>query len=189
MAIISIKTTMLAVVLTALCSTVAQAGSWIDEVRGGIASQSCCGPAQDKEQGIAFNGEVLFKPVVSTREFGVLRPALGGYVATDSDATSYAYAGLDWQYDLPKSFFLGAGAALAVHNGEVDTFDPVIDASRRTNTQFFGCRAQVKISADLGMRLSERLSVMLSWAHMSNANLCTDNEGLDHLGVRLGWTF
>lgn len=167
----------------------AMAQGFVEGVRAGILAQGCCGPAQDKEQGIAINGEVVFS---SPRILSVLlspRPVVGLNVASDSDATNQLYAGFDWRFDLPARTFLSVGAGGVVHDGETDTYDPLVDSDRLTNTNFFGCRAQFRLSGDVGLRLTSRLDLMAHWSHMSNAGICGDNEGLDHLGVRVGLRF
>ena len=34
--------------------------------------------------------------------------------------------------------------------------------------------------------LTDKVSAAVHYNHISNAGLCSDNEGLDHLGARLG---
>lgn len=161
----------------------------IEEVRVGVLAQSCCGPGADKEEGVGLNAEAVF---YSPRILTVLlspRPVVGVTAARDADATSVLYAGLDWRVDLPRRFFLTAGGGGAIHDGETDTFDPVDDAEREFNTLFLGCRALFRIASDFGYEVSSRLVASVHWSHISNAGLCDDNEGLDHLGVRLGLRF
>ena len=87
----------------AVQSSAAVAGP-IEEVRGGVYAQGCCGFGSDKEQGVAFNGEAV-------------------------------------------------------------------------------------IAGDVGYRLTDNLSASFHCNHISNAELCSDNEGLDQMGVRLGLSF
>jgi lipid A 3-O-deacylase len=167
----------------------ASAQSIVSELRGGVAAQGFGGQGVDKEQGAAINVESVFR---SPRFLSILlapRPVVGATIAFDSDATSQIYAGLDWRFDLTDRFFVNGGVGGAVHNGETDTFDPVIDAGRVNNTTFLGCRALFRLSADVGFQLTDDVSASAYWAHLSNAGLCTDNEGLDNLGVRIGWQF
>ncbi len=172
-----------------LLAAPAQADGVISELRGGIAAQGFGGQGVDKEQGAAINLETVFR---SPRFMSVLlspRPVIGATVAFDSDATSQVYAGLDWRIDFTKRVYLNGGVGGAVHNGETDAFDPTIDTGRVNHTTFLGCRGLFRLSADLGYQLTERISASAYWAHLSNAGLCTDNEGLDNLGVRVGLSF
>lgn len=172
----------------AVLSSAAVAGP-IEEVRGGVYAQGCCGFGSDKEQGVAFNGEAVFSSPRFLSILGSPRPIIGATVATDSDATSQVYGGLDWKVDLTSRWFVTAGVGATIHNGETDRFDPAADASRVSNTVFFGCRVLFRIAGDVGYRLTDNLSASFHWNHISNAELCSDNEGLDQMGVRLGLSF
>ena len=44
-------------------------------------------------------------------------------------------------------------------------------------------------NAELGYRLTEHHSVSLFFEHISNASTAAKNQGLDTLGVRLGYRF
>ena len=161
----------------------------VDEVRLGVSAQGVGGYSPDKEQGVAINAEALVTAPAAMRIIGAPRPHIGVSVATDSDATSYLYAGLEWKLSLARRLFVTAAGGGAVHNGETETFDPVADASRFSNTTFLGCRGLFRIGAGVGYDLSDRLSASVSWSHISNAGLCDDNEGLDTLGLRFGRRF
>ena len=161
----------------------------VDEIRSGIAAQGFGGQGADKEQGAAFNAEIVFRSPGFLSVLLAPRPVIGGTAAFDSDATSQLYAGLDWRFDLTDRFYINGGVGGAIHNGETDSFDPVADADRAGNTVFLGCRGLFRLSADLGYRVTDRLNASVYWAHLSNAGLCDDNEGLDNLGVRIGWDF
>ena len=166
----------------------AQAGG-VDEVRAGVLAQSFGGWSPDKEQGVGINLELLFASPDFLRAVGSPRPHIGGSIATDGDATSQIYAGLEWKAHLAQRLFVAGSLGGAVHNGETDAFDPAVDLPRLNNTLFLGCRALFRIGADLGYDITENVSASINWSHLSNAGLCDDNEGLDNLGVRLGYRF
>jgi len=44
-------------------------------------------------------------------------------------------------------------------------------------------------SIDLGYRFAGRYAVMAHFSHISNANLCDSNEGMENVGIRLGYLF
>lgn len=174
------------IMMFCICSF--SAAAEVEEVRVGVLAQSCCGPAANKEEGAGINAEIAFS---SPRFLSVLRsprPVIGVIVATDSDATNIAYTGLDWTFALPFRLFLSGGGGIAIHDGET-SFDPVADASRVDDTLFLGCRALFRSSAELGRAITGRLRASVYWSHISNAGLCSENEGLDHLGARLSLTF
>lgn len=171
-------------ILCAALSSAAAAGP-VDEVRGGVYLQGCCGFGSDKEDGAAFNGEVLFDSPRVLTILGAPRPLIGATIATDSDATSQIYSGLEWKIDISR-WFVAAGAGLTLHNGETDTYDPVADAARVSDTVFLGCRVLFRIAGDVGYRVTDRVSASFHWNHISNAELCRNNEGLDQMGFRIG---
>ncbi len=181
------------VILTVLAvlafSAPAHSQGLVQELRGGIAAQGFGGQGVDKEQGAALNGEIVFRSPEFLSVILAPRPVLGATIAFDSDATSQIYAGLDWRFDLSERFFVTGGVGGAIHNGETSPFDPVIDTGRQGHTTFLGCRALFRLNANAGVRITERLNASLYWSHLSNANLCDTNEGLDNLGVRLGLEF
>ncbi|MFQ5564307.1 MAG: acyloxyacyl hydrolase [Parvularculaceae bacterium] len=172
-----------------LSSTPAAAQFGINEIRGGVLTQSCCGQGSNKEQGGSINFEALFKSPKFLSVIGAPRPLVGAAVATDSDATSQIYGGLEWRIHITERLFITGTGGATVHNGEVDRFDPVADRNKASNTVFLGCRVLFRIGGDLGYEISGRLDVSAHWNHISNAELCSSNEGLDHLGARFGIKF
>ncbi len=160
----------------------------LDELRFGVLAHSCCGMGSSKEGGVAFNGEAVFS---SPRFLSVLakpRPVIGATIATQEGATSQFYSGLEWRADISR-WFVSAGLGVSIHDGETDRYDPVADAARVNDTIFFGCRALFRLAADAGYNLTDRVSASVHWDHISNDGLCSDNEGLDHLGLRVGFSF
>lgn len=161
-------------------------GGLIDEMRAGILLQGTGPFSADKEDGVGVNGEILLRPLGGLSFLGSPRPHLGLSVATADDATSQVYAGLTWRQNLGTRIFVDGGVGVAIHNGET-TFepgDPAIDT-----TKYLGCRALARLSGDLGYWLTDRISASLHVDHISNAGLCSENEGLDNAGLRLGLRF
>ncbi len=175
----------LAAALATLPAAATAAGP-IDEVRGGVLLQGLGPFSPNKEDGVGLNGEVLFRRVESLSFIGSPRPQLGFSAATGKYATSSIYAGFNWGVDFASRFFVDGGVGLAVHDGEVsfNPADPLID-----ERNFLGCRVLARLSADVGVRITGRVSASLHADHMSNAGLCSENEGLDSAGLRLGVKF
>lgn len=161
----------------------------VDEFRAGVLAQSCCGQGTSKEQGAAINAEVLFDAPRFLSVLGAPRPVIGATVALDPDATSQFYGGFEWLFDVAPRWFVAGMVGGAVHNGETDRFDQVADNDRVDHTLFLGCRAQFRLGASAGYRITDNVNASIHWSHMSNAGLCSENEGLDHLGFRVGWEF
>lgn len=175
-----------AAVLAALLTATGAGAAPIDEVRGGVLVQGLGPLASDKEDGVSLNGEFLFSPLRSLSFIGAPRPHLGLSVATGEYATSQIYAGLTWELNVTPVFFLNAGVGVAVHDGETD-FNPPDPLVGERN--YLGCRALARLSGGVGYRLTPNLNAALHLDHISNAGLCSENEGLDNMGLRLGYSF
>ena len=115
------------------------------------------------------------------------------------DDTSYVAAGLNWHVPLGDSgrFYLQPGFGLAWQ----DSYDTLPSYSEPGLTQAeidyrvglrstkieFGSKVLFQPELALGMNLSDRTAVELSYVHLSNGQILAQgkNEGLDELGVRL----
>lgn len=162
--------------------------SIIDELRLGVYAQGWGNIGADKEQGVGLSLEAAFRSPDFLTMVGAPRPHVGFIVGSDSGATNQIYAGLEWRAYLKKRFFASVSLGGAVHDGTTK-YRNVIDRPRRSNTVFLGCRALFRVAGDIGYDLTDRLRASIHMAHISNANLCTPNEGLDHFGARLGYRF
>lgn len=110
---------------------------------------------------------------------GKIRPALGASVNTTGD-TSKAYVDLRWDRDFDSGVFVGIGVGAAVHDGEL---------SPARGRKALGSRVLFHIPVEAGFRVSERIGISLYFDHVSNAYLADENEGMDTLGIRLGYRF
>ena len=52
-----------------------------------------------------------------------------------------------------------------------------------------GCPLNFRESASIGYRFMEHHSLSIMVDHMSNASLCSENEGMETFGLRYGYTF
>jgi len=152
----------------------------ISEVRGGFYAHDIDLVSFHREGGSDINGEILFSSPDFLDAIWSPRPHIGATVNMSGN-TSYAYAGLTWEFDLPAGFFVDANLGGAVHDGYLDT-----DKGTRKS---LGSRALFRLGAALGYNLTEKWNVSLQFEHVSNAYLADPNEGMDNLGVRLGYRF
>lgn len=135
-----------------------------------------------EEADVLINGELLFgrpERYYSERVWDIFlrpRPHIG-FSVTPDDGTNMAYAGLTWEIPLNNWAFIEASFGGAVHDGPTDGNDP----------NSYGCSVNFRESASLGFNLSERLRLLVTVDHMSNAGLCDQNQGLTNAGVRLGY--
>ncbi|MCG8444233.1 MAG: acyloxyacyl hydrolase [Hyphomicrobiales bacterium] len=155
------------------------AGPFLNEVRLGVMYHDPSGP----EESVDINGEVLFDVGWNFALFGApayLRPAIGGTVNTEG-YTSQAYAQLALTVDVTEHIFIEGTFGGMVHNGE--------DNSVTNEDLDLGCSPLFRESATIGFRVTERVNVMATVSHASNAGLCDKNDGLTNYGARVGYSF
>lgn len=132
------------------------------------------------EDGIDWNVEILFLRPCLRLLSGTIYPNLGVTI-NDRGNTSKGYIGFLWEWTVRRRFFLDIGLGAALHNGELN--NPVEGKKR------LGCRVLFRIPFELGVRISRRLRLSLMFAHVSNGYSAEYNQGLDVLGLRLGYCF
>lgn len=155
----------------------------VDEVRVGGSYHSIEG--WPNEHGADVTAEVLFgrqAPVwpSSLAEF-FLKPRvhLGTSINTSGD-TNQIYAGLTWNLYLTDALFLEGTFGGAIHDGPLD----------KPHVASYGCRANFRESAGVGVRLGEHWRLVAEIDHMSQAQLCAErNSGLTNVGLKLGYAF
>lgn len=171
-----------AMVLAGLaCATPVRADSVVSELKGGVLVHDVGLLGADKEGGLDLNLELLFASPDLLHSVWAPRPHLGLQVNTAGD-TSQAYAGLTWTArpaSLPVwgAFSLGG----AVHNGETGRGGP--------GEKELGSRALFRLAAEVGYDITPQVNVSVVFDHESNAHLADRNEGLNNVGVRLGYRF
>ena len=159
----------------------ARAQDLLSEIRGGIYAHDIDFWSFNREEGPDVNAELLFTSPDFLEAIWSPRPHLGATVNTQGD-TSHAYAGLTWEYPLASTgFFIDGNLGLSVNNGKRDTDDP--------DRKSLGSPVLFRLGAAVGYNLTEQVNISLQFEHMSNAYLANENEGMDNLGLRLGYRF
>jgi hypothetical protein len=130
------------------------------------------------ESGEAFNGEIDFVPLAHVL-YGEIYPDIGASYATGG-GTSYAYADLKYEYKLPGGLFFDLGVGAAVHNG---------DLGYTADHKALGSRVLFHVPLELGYAFTDHVRASIYYEHISNAYLASPNEGLDNIGLRLGYRF
>lgn len=199
-----------AVLAVLVGASAAQAQDWLTsitlvEVKGGVLAHDIM---KDNEHtnSIDLNLEFAFE---STRpiDFGngalnfVLNPRgiIGGSINTEGD-THQAYVALDWRYQFISGIFVEASFGAVGHNGNLEQ-DTVACPPSATCT-LSGNRAYVDTGepslgfpvlfrehAEVGYQMDSGWSISVFGAHMSNAGLSSDNDGMDFVGLRFGYAF
>jgi hypothetical protein len=110
--------------------------------------------------------------------------------------TDYVAAGLSWRFNFGDDrFYFAPGIGAAVHNGSVDLPSPdapgltLAERQRRfydwQHKLDLGSRVLFEPELSLGWRATDRLSLELSWIHLSHAQLAgRQNPGLGDFGLR-----
>lgn len=138
------------------------------------------------ETGAAVQLEAVFSKFV-THDFGntyvnaVLQPRIhvGGNINVTGD-TSIAYTGLTWNFPIYGPLFVEGTFGGGVHNGKLD------NAPR--DRQQLGCPILFRESASIGLGF-EKFTILGTIEHLSNAGLCSENDGLTNVGLRIGYKF
>ncbi|MEZ5994415.1 MAG: acyloxyacyl hydrolase [Hyphomonadaceae bacterium] len=162
---------------------------WLSEIRLGLLAQDNGPIVNSVESGAAINFEVLFNSPRALSAIGSPRPHVGISAATDSYATSYAYAGLTWERELQQDWFLIGGFGLALHNGEYlrKSEQPPEDWSRQKT---LGCRVDFHWGVGAGRRFAGNWNAALHYEHVSSADVCIKGAlGIENVGIRFGRVF
>jgi lipid A 3-O-deacylase len=136
--------------------------------------------SSNKEDGVDINLEVLFTSPDVLDVIWSPRPHIGISYNTAGD-TSQIYLGLTYEWDFWEDYFAGFSIAGAVHDGKIRT--------EELDRKELGCRFLFRESITFGYRFDRHHAVMAHMDHISNAKLCSTNEGLESLGVRYGYRF
>ncbi|HEY5597315.1 MAG TPA: acyloxyacyl hydrolase [Kiloniellales bacterium] len=152
----------------------------LSEVRVGVLAHDVGVFEDSREDGMDPSLEVYFTSPALLAAVWSPRPHIGIAVNTSGD-TSQIYGGLTWDWPFWKPFFIEGSLGLAVHDGELNHSS----GDRRD----LGCRVLFRESVALGARFLERHAIAIQFAHISNANLCAGNAGLDAIGIQYGYQF
>lgn len=107
-------------------------------------------------------------------------PHVGANINNEGQ-TSQVFAGLSWEWELDLGLFAGVSLGGALHNGETGNAPP--------NRKALGCPLLFRESVNVGYRWDEHNGIALVADHISNANLCDDNESLENTGLRYQYRF
>ncbi|MBT3915722.1 MAG: acyloxyacyl hydrolase [Rhodospirillaceae bacterium] len=155
-------------------------GDIISEIRVGALLHDFGPFSHRKESGYDGNLEILFNSPEVLKKIWAPRPHAGFSVNSDND-TNQAYLGLTWEWGFLSNAFFNFSLGGAYHDGYKRT--------DLTDKKSLGCKILFRESLDIGFRLNEVHSLMFHLDHISNAKLCSTNEGLEAIGIRYGYKF
>ena len=161
--------------------------SFISEVKTGIVAHDVGFFGRQKEDGLDSSFEFLFRRInYNLLWLGKPKPHIGATTNMGGD-TSQAYAGLTWNYKLPKKMFFNFSWGLAYHNGDKKhSANNVV-----VNKKELGSSVLFREAAEIGWNFYGKDSISLRLDHISNGNLWGEdtNEGLDTFGIFYGYRF
>lgn len=113
---------------------------------------------------------------------------------------NYVASGLAWRFSLTRTVYLQPGIGVAIHDNRVgfpSPNAPEISAAERlkrsndARTKLdLGSRVLFEPELTLGWKATDRLSVELSWIHLSHAFLADGyNPGVADVGLRLSYRY
>ncbi len=152
----------------------------LSEIRFGVFVHDQGPFSRNEEDGVDFNFELLFTSPAILEGMWSPRPHFGATVNGSGD-TSQVYLGLTWEWPFGRDWYLDFSLGGAAHDGKTKT--------NRIDRKELGCRVLFRESIELGYRLGTRHAISAFLDHLSNANICDKNEGLESLGVRYGYRF
>ena len=112
----------------------------------------------------------------------------------------YLASGLAWRFGLSRRIYIQPGIGIAIHDNRVAFPSPdetgISAAERAKRVRDFqtkldlGSRVLFEPELSLGWKATERMSVELSWIHLSHARLAGHyNPGVAEVGLRLGYRY
>ncbi len=134
------------------------------------------------EQGANIILGVRGNPETGLEKLG--SPSLYIFIAlNDGEDTSFVAGGLSWHIDIAKKLYFRPAIGIALQGRTAPRFR--LSDRRRTD---LGSALLFEPELILGYEISNRLSVELTWQHISHATIFSgQNPGIDIMGARLAF--
>lgn len=152
----------------------------LSELRLGVMAYDVGAFGRQEEDGVNANVEFMFVSPEFLSAIWSPRPH-AWFSVNSSSGTNQAYLGLTWTWEFFEKMFVEGSLGGAYHDGENET--------NVIGQKSLDCKVLFRESAALGYRVTEKHSLSVALDHISNASLCSSNEGLDTLGMRCGYRF
>ena len=154
--------------------------NFISEIRVGALWHDQGPFSHRKEQGFDGNLEILFAAPDSLEKIWSPRPHVGMSINSAGD-TNQTYLGLTWEGEFYERYFADFSIGAGYHDG--------YKVTSLLDRKSLGCKLLFRESLDIGYRFQYSHSIMAHLDHISNAKLCSNNEGLESVGIRYGYHF
>lgn len=155
------------------------------EIYGGIHAHEVETPLTFavEEGGVDVQLGYRFAPEEMLSFIGSPEPYVIASVNSAGD-TSFVGGGIAWTLDLGPKAYVRPGIGMVVHDGPSLRVSPT--TGKRTD---LGSRVLFEPEVAIGARVSDRMSLEVSWVHISHARLFNgdQNPGIDMIGVRLNY--
>ena len=152
----------------------------VTEVRVGALAHDIGPFTSNKEDGVDANLEILFAAPEIFEMVLSPRPIIGASINSAGD-TSQGYLGLTWEFDVVDDVFIDLTFGGAAHTGNRN--------ANEEGRKDLGCRVLFRGAIGVGYRITPDHNIAIHFDHISNAGLCTTNEGLESVGLRYGHRF
>lgn len=150
------------------------------ELRGGLFAHAVASPESGS---VDANLELVapkFFVIPWLPDYLTPRFHIGG-IANTAGKTSYVYAGALWTFNLTPRFFAEGFFGGLVHNGDLD--------DNASDMNGLGCRWAFHSGSSIGYRVDDHWSVMGTFDHLSNGEICAFNKGINDYGLRAAFSF
>lgn len=152
------------------------------EVRAGGAAYDVGPFTPQSFNGGVINGELLAPSPAFLSGIGAPRPYIGADIALSDHPIHVLYAGLNWEAYVSQNVYFGFSAGGSFNTRRAETND-------EGEEKDLGSRILFHLQASVGVDLTENLTAQAYINHFSNAQLGDSNDGLESVGVRLGFRF
>jgi lipid A 3-O-deacylase len=182
--------------LGAALATAPTAYAGVDEIHAGAMAHNIC--VTDcknafKEDGFNVEFQVSFDSPGWLGWAGSPQPYVMASVNTEGD-TSFGGVGLEWRWNFADGWALEPGFGYVVHDGE--TNNPFANGTPESgafaeDNVLLGSEDLFRTSLALTRDFEGPWAVQIMFEHLSHGQILGDgrNQGLDQIGLRLGYQF
>ena len=149
-------------------------------IRGGVLIHDINILGHSEESGADFNLEALFVSPDWLEWLWAPHPHLGIAIHSQDD-TNQIYSGLTWEKVFSNNFFINLSLGLTLHDG--------IRKTSEHNEKELGSDLLFREALEFGYQIKQHQSLSIFFFHISNAGIYSENDGMNHLGLRYGYTF
>lgn len=157
------------------------------EIRVAVMQHDVLHPgSDDREGGANLEVALLSRPITALDAVGGPRAYISGSLNSDGD-TNFASVGLSWRRAVSDRVSGEFQFGYAVHDGVLDTDDPVEARSRL----LLGSRDLFRTALGLDWEVSRDVSIGVQWVHLSHGQVLGDgrNQGIDTAGLVMTYRF